>query len=225
LFGAVASYIFNPITIAAGASGALLGLVGALSGFYLTMYKDSNARKNLYGLLFLVAINLVLGLRPGIDNWAHMGGLITGFFLGYFLTPVSGFLHPGFEGFYVINKFKNSFTRYAAILIVVFAILGGIWLGNATLPINTTTEVLKAEKFLKDHNYPAAIKNIEKAIEVGTLEDRFFLSRAYFRRAEIMVEYGNLEAAQRDLGYALKIADSETRRESIELLTEINDLR
>jgi len=223
LFGAVASYIFSPISVAAGASGALLGLVGALSGFFLTMYKDPNARKNLYGLLFLVAINLLFGLAPGIDNWAHIGGLVTGFFLGYFLTPVSGLLHPGFEGFYVINKFKNSFTRYAAILIVVFAILGGIWLGNSTLPTNSTTEVLTAEKLLKDRNYTAAIKNIEKAIELGTLEEKNFVGRAYFLRALIMVEYGNLEEAKSDLGSAILIADSETRSKSIELLTELNN--
>ena len=109
-------------------------------------------------------------------------------------------------------------------LIIIAAILGGFWLGNATLPINTTTEVLKAEKFLKDRNYTAAIKNIEKAIEVGTLGDAF-LGRAYFLRALIMVEYGNLEAALTDIGYALATADSETRSKSIELLTELNNLR
>ena len=225
LCGAVVSYIFNPIAIAAGASGAIFGILGALAAFFLTMYKDPNARKNLYGLLGLAALNLVFGfLSEGVDNWAHMGGFVAGFFLGYFLTPVSGFLHPGFEGFYVINKLKNGFARYVAILIVGAAILGGFWLGNATLPINTTTEVLKAEKLLKDRNYTAAIKNIEKAIEVGTLGDAF-LGRAYFLRALIMVQYGNLEAALNDIGYALANADSETRRKSIELLTDINDSR
>ena len=225
LCGAVVSYIFNPIAIAAGASGAIFGVLGALAAFFLTMYKDPNARKNLYGLLGLAALNLVFGfLSEGIDNWAHMGGFVAGFFLGYFLTPVSGFLHPGFEGFYAINKLKNSVARYGAILIIIAAILGGFWLGSATLPINTTTEVLKAEKFLKDRNYTAAIKNIEKAIEVGTLGDAF-LGRAYFLRALIMVEYGNLEAALTDIGYALATADSETRSKSIELLTELNNLR
>jgi len=225
LCGAVVSYIFNPIAIAAGASGAIFGVLGALAAFFLTMYKDPNARKNLYGLLGLAALNLIFGfLSEGVDNWAHMGGFLAGFFLGYFLTPVSGLLHPGFEGFYVINKLKNRFTRYAAILIIGVAILGGFWLGNATLPMNTTTEVLKAESLLKEGDYTGALENVEKAIEVGTSGDAFF-GRAYFLRALIMVQYGDLEAALTDIGYALVNADSETRRKSIQLLTEINDLR
>ena len=225
LCGAVVSYIFNPIAIAAGASGAIFGVLGALAAFFLTMYKDPNARKNLYGLLGLAALNLIFGfLSEGIDNWAHMGGFVAGFFLGYFLTPVSGFLHPGFDGFYVINKLKNSFTRYTAILIIIAAILGGFWLGNSTLPTNTTTEVLTAEKLLKDGDYRGAIINIEKAIEIGILGDAF-LGRAYFLRALIMVQYGNFEAALNDIGYALVNGDSETREKSVELLTEINDLR
>jgi len=119
---------------------------------------------------------------------------------------------------------KNSFTGYISILIIILAILGGLWLGNTTLPINTTSEVLKAERLLKEQDYIGALKNIDKAIYVGTLGDAF-LGRAYFLRAEIMVELGDLESAFNDLGYALVIADSETRRKSIQLLTEINDLR
>ena len=224
LCGAVVSYIFNPIAIAAGASGAIFGVLGALAAFFLTMYKDPNARKNLYGLLGLAALNLVFGfLSEGIDNWAHMGGFVAGFFLGYFLTPASAFFSR-LRGLYVINKLKNRFASYAAILIIGAAILGGFWLGNATLPMNTTTEVLKAESLLKEGDYTGALKNVEKAIEVGRPGDAFF-GRAYFLRALIMVQYGDLEAALTDIGYALVNADSETRRKSIQLLTEINDLR
>ena len=225
LCGAAVSYVFNPIAIAAGASGAIFGVLGALAAFFLTKYKDPNARKNLYGLLGLAGFNLIFGfLSEGIDNWAHMGGFGAGFFLGYFLTPVNRFLYPSFEGVYIISKFKNNFTGYIAVLTIILAILGGLWLGDTTLPINTTSEVLKAEKLLKEQDHLGALKSIEKAIYVGTRGDAF-LGRAYFLRALIMVELGDLESALNDVGYALVHADSETRRKSIQLLTEINNLR
>jgi rhomboid protease GluP len=35
-----------------------------------------------------VAINLFLGLSPGIDNWGHVGGLIGGLMFTWFAGPV-----------------------------------------------------------------------------------------------------------------------------------------
>ena len=233
LCGAVVSYIFNPIVIAAGASGAIFGILGALAAFFSTMYKDPNARKNLYGLLGLVGLNLILGfLSSSRARWAHMGGFASGFILGYFITPVSGYvhpvsgilLHPGYQGFYVINKLKKTIGRYIAILIVLLIIVGGIWLGNTTLPTNTATEVIRAQKLIEEKDYVAALTNIERAISVGSPGD-VFLGRAYFLRALIMTEYGDIDSALNDIRYALLHSDEKTRKESIQLLTKMKDLR
>jgi rhomboid protease GluP len=35
-----------------------------------------------------VAINLFLGLTPGIDNWGHVGGLLGGLIFAWFAGPV-----------------------------------------------------------------------------------------------------------------------------------------
>ncbi|CAI7928905.1 unnamed protein product [Closterium sp. NIES-54] len=45
-------------------------------------------------LLILIAINLAIGLMPYIDNFAHIGGCIAGFFLGFalLLKPQHGFI-------------------------------------------------------------------------------------------------------------------------------------
>jgi rhomboid protease GluP len=69
-----------------GGSGALLGLIGVLLA--MTMGRRAAGmqmlRQSLIRWLIYIA---VLGLlMHGIDNWAHAGGLATGFLLGKILT-------------------------------------------------------------------------------------------------------------------------------------------
>lgn len=35
----------------------------------------------------IVAINLAVGILPHVDNFAHIGGFLTGFLLGFVLLP------------------------------------------------------------------------------------------------------------------------------------------
>lgn len=38
-------------------------------------------------LLVIIVINLGLGILPHVDNYAHIGGFLTGFLLGFVLLP------------------------------------------------------------------------------------------------------------------------------------------
>jgi rhomboid protease GluP len=35
----------------------------------------------------IIAINLFIGLSPGIDNWGHVGGLLGGAMFAWFASP------------------------------------------------------------------------------------------------------------------------------------------
>ena len=77
LGGSIASFLFSP-ALSAGASGAIFGLLGALLYY---SYKRPALWKSGLGinLVVVILVNLGFGLvQPGIDNFAHLGGLITG---------------------------------------------------------------------------------------------------------------------------------------------------
>ncbi|MEC7119995.1 MAG: rhomboid family intramembrane serine protease [Pseudomonadota bacterium] len=75
--------------ISAGASGAIMGLGGALLIAAWRPRADlaPHARLNLRMLLTLMLINVAIGLLiPNIDNAAHLGGAITGAMLAWLFT-------------------------------------------------------------------------------------------------------------------------------------------
>jgi membrane associated rhomboid family serine protease len=83
--GSATSYAFgSPVVAAAGASGAIFGLLGAWLAFNLRRRSLSLARSNVQGAMMLIGINLVFGfVVPGIDWLAHVGGLVAGIVAGY----------------------------------------------------------------------------------------------------------------------------------------------
>lgn len=76
--GALFSTIFGGNYASIGASGAIFGLMGALVyfGYHYRVYLGNVVKSQ---IIPLIVINLVLGFCvSGIDNFAHIGGLIGG---------------------------------------------------------------------------------------------------------------------------------------------------
>ncbi len=76
--GSILSLAFNHNTVCAGASGAIFGLLGALLyfGYYYRAYLGASVTRS---ILPVVIINLIIGFAStGIDNAAHIGGLVGG---------------------------------------------------------------------------------------------------------------------------------------------------
>ena len=87
----LASLLWNPMRLSAGASGALFGIVGALiAALYLGKlpFPKPVVQRMLRSLLMVVAVNLLFGARASfVDNSAHIGGLISGLAIGGVLAP------------------------------------------------------------------------------------------------------------------------------------------
>ncbi len=84
--------------VSAGASGAVFGLMGALL-YVVIANRGRTGRLSGRGLLFMVALSLYFGLTSsGVDNWAHIGGLISGFIMALVLyrrpKPYSPYIRP-----------------------------------------------------------------------------------------------------------------------------------
>lgn len=119
--GSVLSSLFIRNSISVGASGALFGLLGAmLSELFTNWTIYSNKAAALVTLLVVIAINLAIGILPHVDNFAHIGGFLTGFLLGFvfLMRP-----HYGWMQRYVLpSDVKNTAKKYLPYQWVLLAV-------------------------------------------------------------------------------------------------------
>jgi rhomboid protease GluP len=92
--GSLASVCWNPLVNSAGASGAIFGLIGAQLAFFMRGGHRIPAeviRAQRASIAGFIAFSVVFGITvPGIDNAAHLGGLASGFCLGWLLARPLG---------------------------------------------------------------------------------------------------------------------------------------
>lgn len=89
------SFLINPSPgMKAGASGAILGLLGALAGDRIrTIWREplivkARGRYKAWHIIAMVVAfyGMTVGVGPA-DHWAHIGGLIAGVIQGFLLPP------------------------------------------------------------------------------------------------------------------------------------------
>jgi rhomboid protease GluP len=121
--GSVLSLWWHDLSITAGAAGAIFGLYGVFIALLLarsSLLKESPLIFLITTGLFLV-YNLAYDVKDGIDNAAHVGGLLSGFVLGLMLFPS---IHsPDYPAIRRVNLF---------IILVVFSL--GIYLSYTYAP-------------------------------------------------------------------------------------------
>ena len=71
-----------------GASGCIMGIVGAWAGFLVLHRYTPDAKRRLANIFLIIAIQTAFDLStPQVSMAAHLCGLIAGFILGLILTP------------------------------------------------------------------------------------------------------------------------------------------
>ena len=116
-----------------GASTAVFGLVAAEVVFFYQNRKlfGSQAKQAISNAVFIIAVNLFIGLTPGIDNWGHVGGLLGGAMFAWFASPrweATG-IFPNFH-LQDEREFRDS-ALAAGLVILIFGALaafGLFWL-------------------------------------------------------------------------------------------------
>ena len=220
LAGSTASFVANPMAISAGASGAIFGLLGALAACFLTGGgpQGRGSRRDAAGIAVLVAINLAYGfVTPGIDNWAHIGGLAMGFALGIILAE-----RPVPHGVYqVLNRRparRSQGSRRRVMLAippVALLLVAGVWLGSA----GVAGGLGRAERLLEDRQYSEALQEVQEVIERG-----WDTGDAYLLRGIIRERLGDDAGALADLGQALvRGLTTEDRGRAVSLLVSIRE--
>lgn len=120
LCGSFASVLWNPAVNSAGASGAIMGIYGAMLGFFLrkdTLVPASIVAQQRSSVLVFAGYNLIFGVsHQGIDNAAHIGGFIGGLVLGLsMIRPLD-----------VEQRAASSVRHWVMGTAVAFALLGSL---------------------------------------------------------------------------------------------------
>lgn len=88
IVASVCSLWWHDLTISAGASGAIFGMYGVFIALLTTNLLDKSVRNAFFtSIAIFVGYNLLNGVRDGIDNAAHIGGLLGGVAAGYAFVP------------------------------------------------------------------------------------------------------------------------------------------
>ncbi|KAF5037552.1 Rhomboid family protein [anaerobic digester metagenome] len=84
----ITSILYHEI-ISVGASGAIFGMMGTMLALLLTKRDRDFGGSYFFILLFYGGVSLLFGLLGGVDNAAHIGGLITGFLISLLIILIN----------------------------------------------------------------------------------------------------------------------------------------
>jgi membrane associated rhomboid family serine protease len=137
-----ASFLSSPGP-AVGASGAIFGLVGVIIAGTRAHHPmlDRRARSIVPQLGMFVVINLIFGFVSqgagvNIDNAAHLGGLISGLWLGFVVPPGkvptlrSAWQHPRGE-----SAERSPLLVAAGVIALIGVVAVGLWMGGVKLTL------------------------------------------------------------------------------------------
>lgn len=179
LAASLASLCWHPLVISAGASGAVFGVCGALLGYLARQpgqMPGSLLGPLLRGAIGFVAANLGLGwTNAGIDQAAHVGGLLSGLVFGWVAArPLE-----------LESRKALTSRNLLQLAVCVVVVLAGLfaWVPKAHPAYASMLNSLgvtyaRGEGVGKDE--VAAAKWYRKAAELGNPEGEFNLGSVYY---------------------------------------------
>lgn len=126
--GNVFSTLFSPYP-SLGSSTAIFGLIAAQGIFVLKNreFFGNRAQRILINIAMIAAINFMIGLSPGIDNWGHLGGFLGGAVVAWFVGPtLQGQVVQTGEGLALILEDERSASDQLIAGLVITCILVGL---------------------------------------------------------------------------------------------------
>ena len=241
----LASVGWNPGVLSVGASGAIFGLAGALiASFYLGEFSLPRVAISgtLRSLVIFAVFNLGFGrLFNGIDNAAHVGGLVSGLILGALIARLA----PQSDA----PTRRASVVGFVALLVVLagFGVRqwrGGVMRGarqfeeskgdpiaqgklivrqNPNLP---QAHLMLGEAYYNQQRFPEAEAEFKRGIELQpkTAGGRFYLGMSYLGEKEFdqakatfneMLSLG-IGSAYGHYGLGLTLADQQNYQGAID---------
>ena len=160
--GSLASLWIHPLGVGAGASGAIFGMAGALiAALYLghVPIPKSAIRGTLKSLLSFAGYNLFFGaVVPGIDNSAHVGGLLMGLAVGALLSH-----HLRVE-----PEERNRWRRLVFIVVVIVLLAAGSYVKRKNGAIVPTPNLPEALNRVPEHHSSAASSSSSESFTTST---------------------------------------------------------
>jgi len=181
LAASIVSLYWGPWRVSAGASGAIFGIAGAFVSYLYFRKAQINQdwlKKRLRSLAVFIGYNLLWGLRPGVDNSAHIGGLIAGLLLGLMIPPrfvipqaagagalpAAGAMPSPLEAEAQMNEHRQRLVWIGVISVIALAA------GFAQLRVSHEGTVAYGDAVLlaKSGRMAEAISRMEAAAELGS---------------------------------------------------------
>lgn len=219
----VTSLYWHSFTISAGASGAIFGMYGFFLALLTTNLVEKTARRPLLAsMAIFVGYNLVYGMQGGIDNAAHIGGLLCGLIAGYLFfpslkNPVATRLKYGTIGLLALlvfavsssiyKKMPNDIAQYDARM-KEFSVME-----EKALRLYQLTKDDPREKFLSVTD--SGLYNWKESIKLLHEVDQMDIPGTFHEHIQKLIEYCNLRIKSYTLMYKAIDENSEAYTDSL----------
>lgn len=203
IFASVFSLYFNTNVVSVGASGAIFGMLGLifiLISFKIISFPNISNKNLMISVGIFVLYNLLSGIQTeGVDNAAHIGGLICGIFIGLTMA--------------LAKKIKLKLIYTFLFLIITISGFSFTLLFNSHITVDFNKTILS---FYKNESKTLWMKKIETS-NINT-------EKIYYYKSKI--DKDGIDVWQDNIDLLNSIEELSNRNEELKvLLLEYSELR